>query len=311
MTGTVLGDIGGTNARFTIAGRPGELGDIVNFRTADFATFDDALRGYLDQNPDKEVTRAAVAVAGLVSDGAAVMTNLNWTVSARALKDDFGYEAASVVNDFAANAMAVPLLQPDDVESINAGRAVESAPVAVIGPGTGLGVAALVPGEDGPAVVPTEGGHVAMAPADDEEYELLRILRREFGHVSAERVLSGQGIVNLYRALAAVRNSPAVFADPAEITGAVDSDALAAETLSRFFAMLGGFVGDTALTLGARGGVYLMGGILPRLGERLQASSFLDRVQAKGRFRDYLREIPIKLAVHENPALLGLSALAE
>ena len=311
MTGIVLGDIGGTNARFAIAGRPGEFGDIVNFPTADFATFDDALRGYLDENPDKEITRAAVAVAGPVSDGAAVMTNLNWTVSARALKDDFGYEAASVLNDFAANAMAVPLLQPDDVDSINSGRAVESAPIAVIGPGTGLGVAALVPGQNGPAVVPTEGGHVAMAPTDDEEYELLRILRREFGHVSAERVLSGQGIVNLYRALAAVRNLPAVFADPAEITGAVDSDELAAETMSRFFAMLGGFVGDTALTLGARGGVYLMGGILPRLGGRLKASSFLDRVQAKGRFRDYLREIPIKLAVHDNPALLGLSALAE
>ncbi len=311
MTGIVLGDIGGTNARFAIAGRPGEFGDIVNFPTADFATFDDALRGYLDENPDKEITRAAVAVAGPVSDGAAVMTNLNWTVSVRALKDNFGYEAASVLNDFAANAMAVPFLQPDDVETINAGRAVESAPIAVIGPGTGLGVAALVPGQNGPAVVPTEGGHVAMAPTDDEEYELLRILRREFGHVSAERVLSGQGIVNLYRALAAVRNLPAVFADPAEITGAVDSDELAAETVSRFFAMLGGFVGDTALTLGARGGVYLMGGILPRLGGRLKASSFLDRVQAKGRFRDYLREIPIKLAVHDNPALLGLSSLAE
>ena len=311
MTGTVLGDIGGTNARFTIASRPGELGDMVNFPTADFATFDDALRCYLDENPDKEIARAAVAVAGPVSDGAAVLTNSDWTVSVRGLRDGFGFEAASVLNDFAANAMAVPLLQPDDVDTINSGQAIESAPIAVIGPGTGLGVAALVPGENGPAVVPTEGGHAAMAPADDEEYELLRILRREFGHVSAERVLSGQGIVNLYGALAAVRNLPAVFADPAEITGAMDGDELAAETVSRFFAMLGGFVGDTALTLGARGGVYLMGGILPRLGERLQASSFLDRVHAKGRFRDYLREIPIKLAVHENPALLGLSTLAK
>lgn len=311
MTGTVLGDIGGTNARFTIASSPGELGDIVNFPTADFATFDDALRGYLDENPDKEITRAAVAVAGPVSDWAVVLTNLNWTVSVRALKDGFGYEAASVLNDFAANAMAVPLLQSNDFDIINGGQAVEFAPIAVIGPGTGLGVAALVPGENGPAVVPTEGGHATMAPADDEEFELLRILRREFGHVSAERVLSGQGIVNLYRALGAVRNLPAVFADPAEITGAIDSDELAAETISRFFAMLGGFVGDTALTLGARGGVYLMGGILPRLGKRLQASSFLDRVQAKGRFRGYLREIPIRLVVHDNPALLGLSTLAK
>ncbi|MFQ5775235.1 MAG: glucokinase [Kiloniellaceae bacterium] len=307
----LLADIGGTNARVALA-RGGRIDAETRLEVADYPGPVEAFRHFLDRvRPDPPPRRAALAVAGPVDGDTVRMTNSPWVVAAPKLRGAFGFQSVAIVNDFAAIAWAVPHLSPRHRVRIGGGRAARAAPAAVIGPGTGLGVAGLVPAEGGPIVLVTEGGHVTMAPVDERESRILDRLRRRFGHVSAERVLSGDGLVHLYEAIAAIDRVPAPVRDAAAIAEhalAGDCPASAA-ALETFCAMLGTVAGNLALTLGARGGVYLAGGILPRFVDYLAGSPFRARFEAKGRFCDYLAAIPTWVIVHPDPAFLGLVQL--
>lgn len=307
----LLGDIGGTNARFALA-VDGAVGAIDRLSVAEFPNPAAALRAYLDRTrPDPPPDRAALAVAGPVADGRARLTNGTWTFSAARLARDLGFEAVFLVNDFAAQARAIPVLRPRDLRPIGGGRPVPGAPVAVIGPGTGLGVASLVFAAEGPLVIATEGGHVTMPAADDREAEILARLRAGQGHVSAERVLSGPGLEALYRTIAETDGHVVPARRAEEITTAAVAGRcpVATAAFDMFCAMLGTVAGDIALTFGARGGVYIAGGILPHLADAFAASRFRERFEDKGRFRTWLAAVPTRLVVRPDPAFLGLAAL--
>lgn len=313
MAAALLADIGGTNARFALT-RDGRIEGETHLAVADHPGPVEALREVLARlHPSPPPRRAALAVAGPVEGDTVRLTNSAWVVAAGQLRAAFGFETVKVVNDFGAIAWAVPGLAQEDLVPIGGGRPVPDAPVAVLGPGTGLGVAGLIPARDGPLVLATEGGHVTMAAADEREGALIDRLRRRVGHVSAERVLSGAGLVQLYETVAELDAWPA----PARDAAAVVAHALAgdcpasAAALATFCDMLGTMAGNVALTLGARGGVYLAGGIVPRFVDYLRGSAFRARFEAKGRFSDYLAKIPTWVIVHPDPAFLGLIRLLE
>jgi glucokinase len=308
----LLADIGGTNARFALL-RDGRPGEVLRLAVADHATSYDALAAAMERLGCAPLPAAAVlAFAGPVDEARAEMTNAAWSTSVGELRRRFGFARLRLLNDYAALALGLPELTADDKLPIGPLRPQARGTLAVLGPGSGLGVGALVAaGADGLPLV-TEGGHVTLAAADDLEAALIAELRAEFGHVSAERLLSGPGLANIHRGLARLRGVDAAPLDPAEITrrGLDDSDELCRLALDRFCLLLGGFAGNVALSYGARGGVFLGGGILPRFPDFLAASGFRVRFEDKGRFRDYLAEIPTWLIVHEDAAFLGLAAAA-
>jgi glucokinase len=220
-----------------------------------------------------------------------------------------------MLNDFAALAMSLPQLSRQDLRQLGGSERVEQAPYALVGPGTGLGVSALLPTGAGHWVpLAGEGGHITVAAADDYEAEIIACCRREFGHVSAERLLSGMGLCNLYRAVTQLAARSSLALTPAEVTqrGLSGEDPDCVEALSLFCSLLGTAAGNLALTIGARGGVYIGGGIVPRLGDYFQQSKFRARFEAKGRLSEYLMPIPVYVIHAENPALLGAAiALGE
>lgn len=310
----LLADIGGTTARFALqrGNRPAER--FVALRGKDYPDLAAAVRAYLEHcGPLRPPRQAAFAIASPVDGDRVEMTNSPWSFSIRALRRRLGLERLLVVNDFTAVALAAPRLSRRSLVKIGPGAAARGAPIAVLGPGTGLGVSGLIPAGGGWVPLAAEGGHVTLPAADDRESEIVARLRRRFGHVSAERALSGPGLVNLYVAIAELEGRPAPLDDPAEITRrALDGGSpLCAAALTTFCAMLGGCAGDLALTLGARGGVYIAGGIVPRLAEAFARSPFRRRFEAKGRFADYLAAIPTFVVTHRSPAFLGLRALLD
>lgn len=299
----LLADIGGTNARFALGAADGTVSAVRRLPTAGHPSLVDAARHYLAET-SAAPQLAAFAVAGPVTGDAVRLTNLAWQFSAAEVRDALGLERLLLLNDFEAQALALPHLDAAGLVQIGRGEIESRAPKAVLGPGTGLGVAGLLPdGNDGWMALPSEGGHVTMAAADDDEARVLATLRREFGHVSAERVISGPGLVNLYRALGGTAAD-----EPAEVAarGLDGGDAIAAKALDIFQAMLGTVAGDLALTLNARGGVYVAGGIVPRLIERFPAGPFRRRFEDKGRFTEWLRAVPTFVVVHAEPAFVGL-----
>jgi glucokinase len=311
----LVADIGGTNARFGLVSAPGAaVEQVISVHCADYATLEAAACAYLAEvgHRSGEVPKprvAAFALATAVSGDIVRMTNSPWTVSAAAARTALGAERVILLNDFEALALALPRLAPMDVRVIGGGLINHRLPMAVIGPGTGLGVAACVPTSDGGwAALPGEGGHATLAATDDFEADLLRIVRREHAHVSAERLLSGLGLPLLYRAVATVRGRPfdASLAAP-DITrlGLQKADASCAETIDTFCAMLGSFAGNVALTVGARGGLLIAGGVAHSLSGFLPLSRFRERFEAKGRFRGYLAPIATGLVVAPHAALAG------
>jgi glucokinase len=253
-------------------------------------------------------------VASPVTGDRVKLTNRNWSFSTGALRRRLKLDRLVVVNDFVGIAMAVPGLKPRDLLKVGPGAAVKGAPVAVMGPGTGLGVSLLVP--DGKRWLPvaTEGGHVTLPAVDDDDAAVIAALRSRFGHVSAERALSGPGLANLHDAMGALAGKRALTGDPAQITdrAIAGDDPLAVATLEKFCAMLGTVAGNLALTSGALGGVYIAGGIVPRFGRTFFArSAFRARFEDKGRFKSYLRGIPTYVVTADQPALLGLNRLLE
>jgi glucokinase len=229
------------------------------------------------------------------------------------LRRQLGFRRLHVVNDFVANAAAIPHLGEKDRLQIGGGAPVDGAPVGIIGPGTGLGVGALAPSPNGPVTIAGEGGHVTMTPASAQESAILDLMRKRYDHVSAERLLSGPGLVNLYNTLCELAEIPAAPFTPAQIIspGIWNKDPRTREATAIFCAMLGTVAGNLALTLGARGGIYIAGGIVPRLAQFFAQSEFRSRFEAKGRMRGYLAAIPTYLIVRPHPELLGAAAFLQ
>ncbi len=307
----LLADIGGTNARFAIAEGP-RIGPVRRFRVADFPDPSDAIEAFVEASGvRRRPSMAACAVAAPVVGDEAKVTNSDWVLSAPRLRARHGLRRVELINDFAALAWAVAALEPDQLFPLGGEQGDPTAPSAVIGPGTGLGTAIYVPDGKAPRVLPGEGGHATMAPHDDWESTILARLRARFGHVSAERLLSGPGLENLYHTIAELQGAAAPALEAAEITAQaiVGGSPVSRAALESFCAMLGGFAGNIALTVGARGGVYIAGGIAPRIAEQLAASPFRRRFEDKGRFSSYLSEIPTKVVMHPDPAFLGLAEI--
>ena len=307
----LLGDIGGTNARFAwqqAAG--GALTETATYPCNDHATLLGAMQHYLREHAKPAPRWCAIGIANPVTGDHIQMTNHDWSFSIAAVKQALGLARFLVVNDFTALALALPSLTPADRYQVGGGEPVADAAIGLLGPGTGLGVSGLVPTAHGRAMTPLggEGGHVSLAGTSEFEDQIIRQLRQRFGHASAERALSGPGLVNLYEAACVLAGVAAQPRSADEVTDAAQrgSDPQCVQAESLFFSLLGTVAGNLALSLGARGGVYVGGGIVPRLGQRIASSGFRASFENKGRFKDYLGAIPVyvvKAAV--SPALEG------
>lgn len=318
MEPALIGDIGATNARFALL-QGNEPSEVRVLEVAAYKSLGDAIQAYLGGLGKKGLAlpkRGAVAVAGPVTGDYLTFTNHPWSFSIKALTAELGFTRLDVINDFVALAMAVPHLTRDCIRQIGPGAAVAGAPIAIIGPGTGLGVSIVVPvaNDEVTRWVPIagEGGHVTLSPVTEREAAIVQWLHRSGRtHVSAETLICGQGLSTLYAALSALDSMVAPPLQPAEVTmRAVEGrDPVAVEAVQIFCALLGTVTGNLALTAGARGGVYIAGGIVPRLGEIVDRSEFRARFVAKGRMRTYLDPIPTFLITEELPAFLGLAAL--
>lgn len=305
----LLGDIGATNARWTWQRTPGErLPAFTSYPCAAFGSVQAVIEQFLKDRQLPRPARLAFGIATPVTGDWVQMTNHPWAFSVAALQEALGVERCLVLNDFAAIAAALPSLTPADSRRIGGGEAVAGAPMVVLGPGTGLGVAALVTSETGhPTTIEGEGGHATLAATTEREAAVLAQLRKHFDHVSAERALSGPGLLNLYRAVCTLDAMVVRDLLPADVTASAlaATDPACVEALQLFAAFLGSVAGNLALTLGARGGVYIAGGIVPRLGAAFDALPFRQRFEAKGRFRGYLEHIPTAVITASAPALYG------
>jgi glucokinase len=314
----LLADIGGTHARFALLDSAGGIDKARVLACAHYTSLADAMQAYLDlpslHGQRASVRGAAIAIANPIDGDQVSMTNHHWSFSMAALRKRFQFDQLLVVNDFQALAQALPHLGPNQRMQVGGGQAQAGSVIGVLGPGTGLGAAALVPHGSGWIAVDGEGGHVTLAPASERELDILRFAWREFEHVSAERLISGIGLQLMYRAIAA-RNSapaPAVPGVPEIVSRAVAGEcAVSVETMDSFCCMLGTIAGNMALTLGARGGIYIGGGIVPRLGGRFASSGFRQRFEQKGRFASYLAKIPTYVITAGQPCFLGLRSMLD
>lgn len=311
----LVGDVGGTNARFAIA-RWTDGGPVLehheSFPAERYPTFLKGVKAFIDGCAVKP-SGGVIAVAGPVTDGAIDLTNSPWAVSEAELQT-LGLNPVRLINDFEAQAWGAPIVPADQLERLDGPEMGDPhAALAVLGPGTGFGVSGLARDADGRAVaLPSEGGHACFAPNDAVEDEVLRILRRRYERVSIERLICGPGLLNLHRALAEIEGRESHIDDPAEITrqALAEPNSACGATLARFCAILGSVAGDMALIMGARGGVYIAGGIAPRILPFLKASPFRERFERKGRFQPYLAEIPTWVITHKHAALLGAARVA-
>lgn len=305
----LLGDIGGTNARWAwqhAAG--GMLQHATSYPCAQFPSVRAVIERFLSDHRLPRPARVAFGIATPITGDSVTMTNHHWQFSIAELQGELGIERCLVLNDFAAIAAALPAFSPADTRAIGGGKAVPGAPIAVLGPGTGLGVAGLVQGEAGRHItIAGEGGHVTLASTTAREASVLGLLRQRFGHASAERAVSGPGLVNLYEAICALDALPLLDLQPADVSGRAlaGSDAACTEALQLFGAFLGSVAGNLALTFGARGGIFIGGGIVPRLGAVFDTLPFRQRFEDKGRFRGYLERIPTAVITASAPGLLG------
>lgn len=308
----LIADIGGTNARFALL----DGGDVHSEQVLPCASFPDlysAVEHYLDSVASKAGKRrpaeAALAIAGPITGDIVRMTNHVWKFSAAHTRQQLGLRRLIILNDFTALAMAVRHLPTDELQAIGGGRAAPGMPIAVLGPGTGLGVSGLIPA--GPHWIPLqgEGGHVTLSVMNEREMAVFRQLYQRFSHVSAERVLSGPGLVNLYDALCAIEGVVPEVLEPPDVTRrAVEASCrICLEAVNMFCSLLGTMAGNLVLTLGALGGVYIGGGVAPSLGKLFASSPFRSRFEDKGRYADYLAAIPTFVIHSDLPAFTGLA----
>lgn len=300
-------DIGGTNARFALVDDDGRLADERTLKTKDFPGVVDAATFYL---AGRSVDNAVLVVAGPVESDHIALTNCPWAFSLKETKKTMGVERLIAINDFVAQALAIPQLDQDDLIKLGGGQAVEDRAIAVIGPGTGLGVAGLLKVGETFQPIPTEGGHVAFAPKDEVEMGVLGLLQRRFGYVSNERLLSGPGLVNFATALAELDGTDLQITSPSEVLSRAEMEKcpICIEALQRFCTLLGAAAGDLALSYGARGGVYLTGGMVTHLGDWFDVDRVLSAFVDKGRFETYLAAIPVFRVLRTDTGLIGAAA---
>jgi glucokinase len=312
MVWNLVADIGGTNARF--AALPvGHLHSEIDFHYSvqahpSFAQLISRVKEDLAANGFRTPPSAVcIAVASPVDAECISFTNSHWSFSRNELAHWLGCAQLELINDFEAVAHGVTELTSDDYVQIGGGRAVPGRAVGVLGAGTGLGVAALIPLNRGYHILASEGGHADFAPASPLQIEVFNYLQAIHGHVSLERVLSGSGLFNIYSALCNLQTLPPALSSPAEVLSAAlaDSDAQARAALNMFCEAFGASAGNLALTLGARGGIYIGGGVIPRFIDFFKTSSFREKFESKGRFRSYLQPIPVFLITRSNPGLVG------
>lgn len=304
----LVADVGGTNARLALA----QAGKFVEHRVYacnQYPSLASVIADYR-QAVGVEFRQAAVAIANPVTGDAIQMTNHSWQFSIEATRQELGLERFLVLNDFTALALSLPQLQATDKVQIGGGAAIAEQTIGLIGPGTGLGVSGLVYGRGHWYPLASEGGHATFVATSPRQQQVNDFLAERFGHVSFERVVSGSGLVYIYQALAQADGKTPDAYSPAEVSDAAltGRDPLAEEALQLFCQALGTAAGNLALTLGARGGVYIGGGIVPRLGEFFARSGFREAFEAKGRFAGYLGSMPTWVITAEFPALIGALA---
>jgi glucokinase len=308
----LIADIGGTNARFALLEGSQHRDEIV-LRCADYPDIVSAIEYYLDKvgaaRGAARPVEAALAIAGPITGDLVRMTNHAWQFSAARTRQALGWRRLILLNDFTALAMAIRQLPREELEQIGGGQLVPEMPLALIGPGTGLGVSGLIPAGGHWIPLQGEGGHQTLPVMNEREMAMLEQLHQRFSHVSAERVLSGPGLVNLYDALCGIEGVVPEVLTPPEITRRAReaSCRLCLETVSMFCALLGTLAGNLVLTLGAVGGCYIGGGIVPGLGSTFASSHFRDRFVDKGRYADYLSRVPTYVIRSELPAFVGLA----
>lgn len=303
----LVGDIGGTNARLALV-TPGEydLRNIQKLPCADYSTLTEAVQAYLEMVGGERPREACLAFACPVHHDVIKMTNNPWTFSKTAFKAEMGLNNFKAINDFTAQALGLPHIEDNDLHKLGGGISQAGCARLVVGPGTGLGVAGLAPSQRFWIPLSGEGGHASFAPTDDFEIELLKWFRRRYSRVSVERILCGQGIADLYQAHADLAGVAPKFATAADVTNAaMAGDPIALETTLRFCKILGDVTGDMALTLGARGGVYLCGGILPRILELASKSDYRHAFENKGRMGTFTSEIATWVVTAQWTGLLG------
>lgn len=305
----LLGDVGGTNARFALVAGDGQpLTDLQTLPTTSYPDLAAAAADYLRQTGNPPVHEACIAIANPVDGDELRMTNSHWRFSIRATEQALGLRRLVMLNDWEAMALALPALSPQDLEAVGGGQAVAGAPCGLIGPGTGLGVSSLVRSRGGEWVaIAGEGGHVSWAPADVRQADLLRVLWGEHAHVSVERVVSGMGLENLHRAIGLLDHGGLPPLPAVEITrrALAGNDPVCEEALELLCRLLGGAAGNLALTLGARGGIYIGGGIVGHLGGFFARSGFRAAFEAKGRFQPWLQGVATCVIRARQPALIG------
>lgn len=310
----LIADIGGTNARFALCRANGEVFDSLVLQCAAYPSLADAVRDYFAKTGHDlhNTAHAAFDIACPVLGDEVAMTNCSWRFSQKKLQEELGFDSFTLVNDFIAQALAVPCLRESERVKIGQGTPKDGFPIGVIGPGTGLGVSILIPEADGYRAVASEGGHTTLPAANEKQAQVISVLRQKWPHVSAERVVSGMGLENIYAALRQIKGLSTEKKSAAQVSGgALQGDDVCVEALHLFFDFLGVLAGNLALTAGALGGVYLAGGILPRAGvlELFEKSDFRENFTFKGRFHDYLADVPTYVMTAENPAFLGLAGL--
>lgn len=307
----LVADIGGTRARLALVDSGGEMTPAVEFELASFADPLAAIRSFLHEQGNPVLCDAVLAIAAPVGDGEVVsLTNGRWIFDRAALQAALGLRELRLINDFTALALALPVLDEAELRQLGGGLARPDAPKALLGPGTGLGVSGLVPGAGMCVPLAGEGGHVTLAAADEREAAILALARREYSHVSAERLVSGGGLPLLHRLVNTVDGRAAnPLETPDIVAGALAGQADCRATVDVFCAFLGSVAGNLVLTLGARGGLYLGGGIVPRLRELVDASPFRLRFEGKGRFKDFLADVPAYVILATSPGLRGAAQM--
>lgn len=312
MTNCLLADVGGTWARFALLSGS-KMEPIHPLAVGAYGSAVHAIKHFLHgEAKGARIDSAVIAGAGPVVAGRCALTNSTWVLDTEELRRTFGLRTVNIVNDLEALAWAIPHLTPTDSEPIGRGNEVASEPIAVVAPGTGLGMACLMPMQGGGRVLASEGGHATLAATTAREAAIIDILRKRYGHVSAERALSGHGLMNLHAAIAELDGNSGEAPSAEDITrAAIEGSSGARETLDAFCSFLGAVSGDAALMFGARGGVYLAGGIVPRIVDYLRRTNFRAQFESKGRLRDYLRHIPTRVIVRPDPTFVGLRTLAD
>lgn len=304
----LIADIGGTNARFALI----EEGSTTprherTLSCANYHTLVDAVLAYLEDASQPMPETASLAIATPVLKDRVVMTNHVWDLSVEETRKALGLKSLRVINDYTALALALPYLGDDDFRKVGQGTSVDKQARAVLGPGTGLGVSGCIYTGEYWLPIQGEGGHVSYGPLDDREAEIIRVILKHHDFVSAESLVSGPGLVLLYQSITKCDGVEHELLSPEQISEKAinGTDSCAEEALAMLCGVLGSVAGNLALTLGARGGVYIGGGIVPKLGDYFDSSPFRARFEDKGRFKNYLSDIPTNVIVSKYPALLG------